>query len=62
MNKLIKEIERTVEAKLRLADDHSKNPRSFRDGGLGGHSEYWDSNYWDDEYAAGDSYPDHDTE
>ena len=50
MNKLIKEIQRIVDEKTRLANNQCKKPHSFRDGGFGGHSDYWDTNYWDDEY------------
>lgn len=60
MNKLIKEIEKKVQSKKQIENNHCKSASSFRDDDYN-HSDYWDSNYWDDEYDECDgSYPDHD--
>ncbi|MBQ8055846.1 MAG: hypothetical protein IJ270_03415 [Paludibacteraceae bacterium] len=50
-NQFIRDIKRKAEEKKALVEAHSKNSHDFRDsGGFGGHSDYWDTNYWDDQY------------
>lgn len=50
-NQFIRDIKRKAEEKKALVEAHSKNSHDFRDsGGFGGHCDYWDSNYWDDQY------------
>lgn len=49
-NAFIRDIKRKTEEKQAQLVANSKRPHDFRDSGSSGHSEYWDTNYWDDQY------------